>query len=422
MLVVVSACLLLWCHRSAAVEAELAPPSMLTMITLNTHYTMSWEWDQRAAESDAVTFTTQYVAKYKLRSKKGPNWSKMCNETSERSCDLTALNLHYLGIYMLRVRASVNGQHSVWVQKEFCPDKDARVGPPASVNLSPADRSLEVLISDPLTSTNGSMKEHLPKLYYSILYWDRSVETEAVSPQTLSSSVSTVTLSELKAWTWYCVAVQTRYDFYNKSSAFTPPHCMQTEGAIPWWYIFVCFLASLMIWFLGSLLSIYGSFWCFRSYKATFFPQLPPSLKEYIDGSPGSGIPHHLDSDSQLELLCENVTVCPQPAILEVPSAQAEAFPAPTPDLDPDSSGRHSRQDSSTSGDSGVYSTGGTSGALLPSINQCFTSTGDGWTGPLDPERVKMHTRVDVQSTSEDRIQTDAGLLEMCSMPVIHVS
>ncbi|XP_072253914.1 interleukin-10 receptor subunit beta [Leuresthes tenuis] len=421
MLAVVSACLLLWSHLGAAVEAELAPPRILTMITLNTHYTLSWDWDQSAAESDAVTFTTEYVAKYKLVSKrKRPKWLTVCKDTSERSCDLTALNLHYLGIYMLRVRASVNQQHSAWVQKEFCPDKDARVGPPASVDLTPADSSLEVLISDPLTSTNGSMKEHLPKLYYYILYWERSAEMEAA--QTLSSSVNRVTLSKLKGWTWYCVVVQTRYDFYNKSSTFTPPHCMQTEGAIPWWYIFVSFLGSLMIWFLGVLLSVYGSFWCIWSYKATFFPQLPSSLKGYLDGSPGSGIPRHMDSDSQLELLCENVTVCPQPAILEIHSPQVEDIPAPTSDLDPDS--RHSRQDSSTSGDSGVYSTGGTSSALQPSMKQCFTKAEDGWSGPFDPEQESKGCgrHVGLQSTSEDHTETDASLLEMHSMSVIHVS
>ena len=42
--------------------------------------------------------------------------------------------------------------------------------------------------------------------------------------------MNTVTLPDLRAWTWYCVSVQSRYDFYSKTSAFTTPHCMQTEG------------------------------------------------------------------------------------------------------------------------------------------------------------------------------------------------
>ena len=67
------------------------------------------------------------LRKYSLMSKrKKPKWRTVCNDTLERSCDLTALNLHYLGIYMLRVQASANRQHSAWVQKEFCPDKDGK--------------------------------------------------------------------------------------------------------------------------------------------------------------------------------------------------------------------------------------------------------------------------------------------------------
>lgn len=63
--------------------------------------------------------------KYKLNiKKKSPEWCTTCDKTSHRSCDLTAFKLHYLGIYMIRVRANANGSHSAWVQKEFCPDKD----------------------------------------------------------------------------------------------------------------------------------------------------------------------------------------------------------------------------------------------------------------------------------------------------------
>lgn len=52
------------------------------------------------------------------------------------------------------------------------------MGPPTKVDLSPAGSDLDVVISDPLTSTNNSMKDNLPKLYYHILYWERSVNTQ----------------------------------------------------------------------------------------------------------------------------------------------------------------------------------------------------------------------------------------------------
>ena len=51
-------------------------------------------------------------------------------------------------------------------------------------------------------------------------------------PQVLDSSAAVVTLPHLKAWTSYCVSVQSRDDYYNKNSSFTTPRCMQTEGNV----------------------------------------------------------------------------------------------------------------------------------------------------------------------------------------------
>ncbi|XP_022058138.2 interleukin-10 receptor subunit beta [Acanthochromis polyacanthus] len=394
MSVALCVCILSWYLHNSAAEAELAPPRDVTMITMNTHYRLSWDWDQSAAGSHNVTFTTQYVAKYKLKfKKKSLNWFTSCEETSERSCDLTACNLHYLGIFMLRVRANMNGLHSTWVQKEFCPDKDAAVGAPTKVNLAPAGSDLDVFISDPLTSTNSSMKELLPKLYYRILYWEHSEDRQTSRTQLVNSNANVVTLPNLKPWTWYCVSVQTRYDFYNKSSNFTSPHCMQTEGATPWWQIFVCFVGSLVVCFLVMLLSLYGSFWCCKTFKTILYPsnQLPTHFKEYLCDSPGSDIPRLLTPESESELLCDNVTVCPEPAVLEIHNPPPEDFAIPTLGSESDSSGRHSRQGSgSSSGDSGVYSTGGSSNLQQPDITKSFAGAQDCWKGIFDSELVKM--------------------------------
>lgn len=69
-----------------------------------------------------------FLRKFKLKKsiKKIPVWSTACRGTSSRSCDLTQFNLYYLGSYVLRVEANVNGHFSDWVQKEFCPDKDGK--------------------------------------------------------------------------------------------------------------------------------------------------------------------------------------------------------------------------------------------------------------------------------------------------------
>lgn len=54
----------------------------------------------------------------------------------------------------------------------------AAVGPPSKVDLAPAGSDLDVFISDPLTSTNSSMKEKLDQMYYLILYSERSGDTQ----------------------------------------------------------------------------------------------------------------------------------------------------------------------------------------------------------------------------------------------------
>ncbi|KAF0026090.1 hypothetical protein F2P81_020827 [Scophthalmus maximus] len=349
------------------------------MITLNTNYTLSWDWDQSHAESHAVTFTTQYIGKFKLNSKKmNPKWYTVCEETSHRSCDLTALDLLYLGIFMLRVRANANGSHSKWVLLEFCPDKDAAVGPPAKVNLTPAGSDLDVFITDPLTSANTPMTEILSKMYYHILYWERSADSKALRPQMLSSSANLVTLPSLKSWTWYCVSVQSRYDFYNKSSSFTAPQCMQTEGRIT----SVSLLCSSSIWY----------------------------YLQYLCDSPGSDIPRLLTPGSESDLLFENVIICAEPAVLEIHNLPPEALASPPSGLD--SSGRHSRQDSSSSGDSGVYSAGGSSNLRQPSSSQPSTGAEGFCKGPFYLEQVKMQEMTPGPKTQP--LIADEGIVDMC--------
>ncbi|XP_029315432.1 interferon alpha/beta receptor 1b-like [Cottoperca gobio] len=401
-------CLLCLGFQTNTVGAQLPAPDNLTMITMNTNYTLSWDWDQRSAESHAVNFTTQYVAKFKLKSKKkSPSWNMACEKTSRRSCDLTELKLYYLGIYMFRVQANVNGRFSEWVLKEFCPDKDAALGPPSKVGLSPAGSDLDIFISDPLTSTNSSMKEHHSELYYHILYWESSVDTQAFRTQTLTSSANVVTLSNLKAWTRYCVSIQSCYDFYNKSSSFTSSLCMQTEGSTPWWQIVGYFLVSLVSCFLFMLLSLYSSFWGYKYLKSTFYPSVQlPTHFQYLCDSSGSDIPGLLTPDSDSELLCDKVSVCSELPVLEIHNAPPEFLPAPPSGLEQDSSGRHSRQDSSGSGDSGVYSTGGSANLQQPNTGQ------DSGKSPVDLEQVKMQDMAPGLKTQ--LLFADEGIVDMC--------
>ncbi|XP_029936773.1 interferon alpha/beta receptor 1b-like isoform X2 [Myripristis murdjan] len=402
---------LMWCFTTSAVEAELAAPQDLDMITMNTQYILSWNWDQSTAGGHPVTFTAQYLAKFKLKWKK-KSWTTVCDRTSQTCCDMTALNLHYHGIFMFRVQASSGRNHSEWAIKEFCPDKEAALGPPSKVVLAPAGNHLDVTISDPLTSANTSMRENIHQMYYRIVYWEHSTDTQALRKQTVNTSANLVTLSDLKAWTFYCVTVQSRYDYYNKSSTFTHPDCIQTEGPIPWWQILLYFLVSLMICFLVVLLSLYGFYRCYTTLKATFFPsiQLPPHIQEYLCSSPGSDVPRLLTPDSEAEVMCDKLSICPEVVHPEIHGPPpSEDFPVL---LEPDTSGRHSRQDSGGSGDSGVYSNEGGSGLRQPPSTQCSVGMEDSWQSPSDLMQVKMK---DMGSEVRGHhLITDEGIMDMC--------
>ncbi|XP_006810529.1 interferon alpha/beta receptor 1a-like, partial [Neolamprologus brichardi] len=168
---------LCFCPAGGADGSEVPPPQNVITKTLNTNYTLSWDWPPGAAGTHAVTFTTQYV----------PN-----------------------------VISSLS--------------RLAALGPPSNVTLAPAGSDLDVVVTDPLTSNNTSMREHVPNLYYHVQYWERQADGQASPHKQLRINTTMVTLPGLKAWTWYCVSVQSRDDFYSKTSDFTVPHCMQTEG------------------------------------------------------------------------------------------------------------------------------------------------------------------------------------------------
>uniref|UniRef100_A0A4W5KVF7 Fibronectin type-III domain-containing protein n=1 Tax=Hucho hucho TaxID=62062 RepID=A0A4W5KVF7_9TELE len=196
----------------------------------------------------------------------------------------------------------------------------ALLGPPSRVELAPVGNLLNVAISDPLTSTQGSMKEQVPFLYYRILYWSRSDDPQGLKPKVLDSSNNLVTLPELRAWTWYCVMIQSRYDYYNKTSSYTEPQCMQTEGDTPYWQIFLYFLVSLVVCFLLVLLPSYAFFRFYRVLKhlLPLYPAHNSNIQVTSDSSPGSDMLCLLTADSEAELSCDKLTICPEVVLLEI--------------------------------------------------------------------------------------------------------
>nr|UOI84940.1 cytokine receptor family member b5-1 [Ictalurus punctatus] len=332
----------------SVVCAVLPVPQNVIIQTCNMNYVLKWDWDPNQAPDDAnnVTFTAQYLPMFKMsKPKRKQDWKSVCESTPEHVCDFSSAKLHYLGMWLLRLRAQSGQNFSSWVKIEFCPDRDAVIGPPSAVNVTPVNGFLQVAISDPLTITNGSMKEWLPNMYYFIQYWKRSSPTQ---PTNLTSANNLVILPELKSWTWYCVRVQSVDDYYKKASVFSPTYCIQTDGQTPYWQIVVYFLLSLGLSFLVLLVLSMCIFRVVKVVKNTFYPlvPLPQHIQEYLDfGS--SDVPRLLSAEP--EICCDrlNLLTPVTEVILEV------HLP---PEISQQMDRTHSRHSSC---DSGVYSTEG---------------------------------------------------------------
>ncbi|XP_034042857.1 LOW QUALITY PROTEIN: interleukin-10 receptor subunit beta [Thalassophryne amazonica] len=414
MLAVFGACFVFRCLLIVA--ADVIPPQNVDVNALNTCYTLKWDWDQRAAENHSVSFTTQYIMSHMVKRPKH-KWATLCENTSQKSCDLTASALKYQNAYRLRVRADVDKDHSAWVEKEFCPERDANLGPPDKVRIAPAGSDLEVNITDPLSSNNSSMKNYVESMYYRIIYWESSPDPQALAVQTLCTSANLVTLPHLKARTHYCVKVQSRDDYYNKTSNFTTPQCMQTEGPTPLWQILLCLIVSMVVCFLLVGLILLGFFKFSWSLKRIFYPpiELPAHFQEHFcDSFSGSDIPPLLPSELEDEVNFDKLSICPDSALLEIHDPPpCEPLPAPSLGLEPHSSGRHARQDSGGSQDSGVYSTeSGSRQQQQLSGTQSCTEPDVSWHGTSDVEQVKM---LDLGSSVKNHnLIEDEGIVDFC--------
>ncbi|XP_039506278.1 interleukin-10 receptor subunit beta isoform X1 [Pimephales promelas] len=252
----------------------------VSVVSLNTQYVLRWAWaDDPHTINGTPTFTAQYLsAVYSRRAPHKQVWRTVCADVQERRCDFTDAGLSYWGIYLLRVRVNT-APPSDWTSITFCPDKDADLGPPSSVKLTSGEGDLEIAIDDPLTSNNESMRTLVQDMQYVIQYWRRPEGYQTA--EVLKTQNNVVTLSALDRWTWYCVRVQSRYDFYNKRSVFSNTHCARTEGLTPYWQICLYFLLSLVLSFLLGLL-LWFSFYGVKFVKSIFYPnvQLPPHIQE----------------------------------------------------------------------------------------------------------------------------------------------
>lgn len=366
--------------------ADWTRPQNLCVLSLNTQYVLHWDWadDQQSAINGTLTFTAQYLsAVYSRKPPHKQKWRTLCADVLERRCDFTDAGLSYWGMYLLRVRANTAQQFSNWTNITFCPDKEAVLGPPSSVKLTSAKGDLEIVIADPLSCNNESMKT-LVDMYYLIQYWKRPEGYQKA--EVLKTQNNVVTLSELDQWSGYCVRVQSRYDFYNKTSVFSDTHCTRTEGLTTHWQKFLYFLLSLGLCFLLALLVWVSFYKVFKSLKSIFYPnvQLPPNIQElWLSDSETPHLLPSLRSDSvwdQLDMISAETDTVPDIQI-SIPEDQDTSVPS-----------RHG------SGDSGFNSTEEDSG--VRQLSSTHTDT---------------HTDHRCQTDTQHREEMHDGTLPICA-------
>ncbi|XP_024655794.2 interferon alpha/beta receptor 1a [Maylandia zebra] len=265
--------------------SEVPPPQNVITKTLNTNYTLSWDWPPGAAGTHAVTFTTQYVPKHQLK-RNTPNWITACNQTSHRSCDLTRFKLLFIGDFMLRVRATVDGRHSEWAQKTFCPYEEAFIGPP-DVTLHVTGTSLEVSIKDPVFK-HSELRETYTSATYHITYWKSSSKEEV--KKILETRQDRVVLSDLDPMSEYCVQVQIIYNRNPRPGEYSDVVCEHTGDvdAAPWVAAVVTFVVMATVVTLVVTLVVY-----WKQISKFLCPEvvLPPHFEEVCGLPPPSLLP-----------------------------------------------------------------------------------------------------------------------------------
>uniref|UniRef100_A0A3Q4N809 Fibronectin type-III domain-containing protein n=1 Tax=Neolamprologus brichardi TaxID=32507 RepID=A0A3Q4N809_NEOBR len=165
-------------------------PVNISVTSLNFSYILKWE--AGPGTPPGVYYNVEYTTE---------RWVYLhtLTATSHRSCDLTRFNLSFMGDSVLRVRATVDGQHSEWVQKTFCPYEEGK------------------------TSTLLSRKCDVHMLQQRV-----STQPSHCIGATAESCQDQVVLSDLDPMSKYCVQVQIIYDMNPRPGEYSDVVCERT--------------------------------------------------------------------------------------------------------------------------------------------------------------------------------------------------
>ncbi|XP_062905876.1 interleukin-10 receptor subunit beta-like [Mobula hypostoma] len=261
------------------VFGKLSSPQNVKMQSINFKNVL--KWSPVTYRKGDIHYSVEYQSYYNNQYNR-KNLEKACTNINVTECDLS--NELAIGVgYYLRVRAEYKDETSDWTNAiEFEPSRDTEIGPPLAVTVRPRLDMLDVYISEPVNENdNKSMHEYFQDLGYEVFYWEA---TEKNKSERTYIQQNTITLTNLKPWTTYCLKVK---PFVNnritQSSSITCETTMD-NGRIADWKIVVIFLASLCVVFLVIIGIFYASLHGYRIIRYIFFPsyKLPEHIKQFL--------------------------------------------------------------------------------------------------------------------------------------------
>ncbi|XP_078513078.1 interferon gamma receptor 2 [Lissotriton helveticus] len=264
---------------------ELPAPTNVRVKSYNLRQLLTWD-PVLPLDNSAVTYTVEYnspikyVVEYNTISRH--SWNPVtCEDATKTQCDFTnTVPLSWR--ICLRVQATQGQLKSDWVEtQEFEASRDTVVGPVNSLNVTSEYGSLFISYSAPFHGTPEDWK-----LEYELCYWKKKSAPE--DKACIETKKTVHTLSDVEAWTEYCVEVIPRYNTSRgkRRGKISDVVCTEIEATAftRVGYIAIILFSTMLIVFLVGL----GCFFLLHKFhkdiKRWLYPpfRIPEHIEEYL--------------------------------------------------------------------------------------------------------------------------------------------
>ncbi|XP_062861832.1 interleukin-10 receptor subunit beta-like [Trichomycterus rosablanca] len=277
-LMMFTAIISLLCFSLSASAGKVPSPQNVRVKSFNMGLVLEWDPPQKAPGNISQGGDYRYTTEYK-------GWhlfDTACVNISSLSCDFTNLVTPFV-IFMLRVRAELNGESSDWVETEqMSLEEKSIIGAP-DVRLQSRSVGIEVDITEPVLK-KSNLKEIFSPISFRILYW-----STAEDKKEMLVDQSSVMLTNLKPNVQYCVQAQIILD--NRTSLMSNVSCKITSpnDQVNLWQIMLAVVVSFLVTAAFALLIAFAAWSSYRGIRYLHpRAKLPEHFKQYLLERPKS--------------------------------------------------------------------------------------------------------------------------------------